>query len=264
MDFNSFSDNKAKMIFRVLAISLILFGLAGCTDQVLYSNLTEREANEMIALLYKKGISATKSVENDRNYSVSIKPDYFSLAVELLRSQGYPRNQFESLGEVFKKEGFVSSPLEERARLNYAQSQELARTIESIDGVVLARVHLAIPEQSDLNETQKPSSASVFLKHRRGIDLSDREAQIKALIVNSIEGLPYENVTVAMFSTDPVPVFNKKIDQVESDVSLTPDIQLYLLVLLGVLVLCLSGLSAWLWVKYSHRSSQQEMARSEK
>jgi type III secretion protein J len=251
------------MLLRITVIICVLFGVVGCTDQVLYSNLTEQEANEMIALLYKKGISASKSNNNDNTYSVSTQRDSFTLAIELLRSQGYPKNKFQSLGEVFKKEGFVSSPLEERARLNFAQSQELARTIESIDGVVLARVHLALPEENDLTETSKPSSASVFLKHRRGIDLSDREAQIKALIVNSIEGLPYENVTVAMFTTEPIQAFNAN-DKTEKSIFMSQTTQIYLIIALSLMVVVLGMISVWLWWKHTKRSPKYELAKSHK
>jgi type III secretion protein J len=247
------------MLKRIFTLLIFLLGCVGCTDQILYSNLTEREANEMIALLYKKGITANKSSASDQTYSVSIHRGQFSQAIEILRSQGYPRNQFQSLGDVFKKEGFVSSPLEERARLNYAQSQELARTIESIDGVVLARVHLALPEENNLTKNSKPSSASVFLKHRRGMDLSDRESQIKALIVNSIEGLPYENVTVAMFSTEPISAYNPDIEN-EEGLLLSQSSQIYLIVSLTMLVIVLGILSVWLWMRRVKQSQSYELA----
>jgi type III secretion protein J len=251
------------MLIRVYTLLIILLGVVGCTDQTLYSNLSEREANEMIALLYKGGISASKSSGSDQTYSVSIQRESFSQAIELLRSQGYPRNQFQSLGEVFKKEGFVSSPLEERARLNYAQSQELARTIESIDGVVLARVHLALPEDNDLTQKSKPSSASVFLKHRRGIDLSDREAQIKALLVNSIEGLAYENVTVAMFSSEPIQAYNPE-PLIDDGLLLPQSTQIYLIVSLTILVVILGFMSIWLWVKHIKKSQSYELTNHQK
>jgi type III secretion protein J len=263
MVYSNYSGNRANMLYRITVMVTVLFGIVGCTDQVLYSNLSEREANEMIALLYKKGISASKSSGSDHTYSISTERDRFSHAIELLRSQGYPRNHFESLGEVFKKEGFVSSPLEERARLNYAQSQELARTIESIDGVVLARVHLALPKENDLTETSKPSSASVFLKHRRGIDLSGRESQIKALIVNSIEGLPYENVTVAMFTTEPIPAFNDNA-HIDNDLLVSQATQIYLIIALTIMVVVLVIVSVWLWLKHAKHPPQYELAKTHK
>ena len=110
---------------------------------------------------------------------------------------------YQSLGEVFRKEGFVSTPLEERARLLYALSQELSRTVSAIDGVVIARVHLAIPERNPLSEEKPLSSASIFIKHKPGSQVVNKAASIKALVVNSVEGLPYDNVTVTFFASDP-------------------------------------------------------------
>ncbi|MCG7984712.1 MAG: type III secretion inner membrane ring lipoprotein SctJ [Candidatus Thiodiazotropha lotti] len=198
----------------ITLVAFVLLFLSGCNDEALYSGLDEVEANEIIALLSNAGIISHKTRNSDERYTVATNRNDFADAIDLLKTNGYPKNRFETLGEVFKKEGFVSSPLEERARLNYAQSQELSRTIESIDGVILARVHLAIPKENKLESEVKPSSASVFIKYRRGIDLSDRESQIKALLVNSISGLPYENVTVVMFSSNPIPV-NRKTKKVE-------------------------------------------------
>lgn len=223
---------------KVLAMIVTLLILTACNKETLYSNLSEQEANEMIALLHQSGLSATKNGSGDHQFSVQISNDLFANGVHVLRSAGYPKKNLESLGEVFKKEGFVSSPLEERARLNYAQSQELTQTIESIDGVVMARVHLALPEEDPLSEKIKPSSASVFVKYINGTDLSTRKSQIKALLVNSIEGLPYENVTVVLFPAKAMPVFNKNnLDQQIVPVE----------VIVGVLVfvLCIVAFITW-------------------
>jgi len=105
----------------------------------------------------------------------------------------------------------VSSPLEERARLIYGLSQELSQTVSSIDGVVEARVHLAMPEADPLAETQKPSSASVFIKHDPQVDLTDRVGAIKALVVNSVEGLPYDRVTVVLVPARPLVLPERKM-----------------------------------------------------
>lgn len=191
-----------KAVSFVLA-SVLLLTLAACSDTSLYSSLSEVEANEMVSELSMAGIKASKQKLKGDEFSVSTSPDEFARAVQLLKSRGLPRQHYDTLGEVFAKEGFVSSPLEERARLNHALSQEIASTLSSIDGVVLARVHLAVPPRNDLNDTAAPASASVFVKHRAGVDLSGSVSQIKTLVVNGIENLPYENVTVALFeSTD--------------------------------------------------------------
>lgn len=185
---------------RALA-GLLLLMLSACNDQALYSNLSEQEANEMVAQLTIGGLSAVKQHVKGDLFSVAVPPDNFAQAVTLLKNSGLPRPRFDSLGEVFAREGFVSSPLEERARLNHALSQEIASTLSSIDGVILARVHLAVPEQDELSDSREPASASVFVKHRSGVDLSSSVSQIKALVVNGIENLPYDNITVALFES---------------------------------------------------------------
>ncbi len=197
-----------RVVFRKLVsfafASVLLLTLAACSETALYSSLSELEANEMVSELSMAGINASKQKLKGKEFSVSTSPDDFAQAVQLLKSRGLPRQHYDTLGEVFAKEGFVSSPLEERARLNHALSQEIASTLSSIDGVVLARVHLAVPPRNDLDDTTAPASASVFVKHRAGVDLTGSVSQIKALVVNGIENLPYENVTVALFeATDP-------------------------------------------------------------
>jgi len=192
-----------RRLWAVLALCILL---AACSEQELYSGLTERQANEMVALLRDAGISADKQARDTGNFAITAPKEDFAQAIELLKVNGYPREGFDSLGAVFKKDGFMSSPLEERARLNYALSQEIANTPASIDGVVVARVHLAVPDKDPLADKPPVASASVFIKHRPSVDLSARIPQIKALVVNSIEGLPYENVTVALFAAEPMPV----------------------------------------------------------
>ena len=193
----------------VIALSILL---VGCGQTELYSNLSERQANEMVVVLRNAGIDASKTPTDGERWSVRAPHDRFSAAIEVLHAQGYPQDDFASLGQVFKKEGFVSSPLEERARLIYGLSQELSRTISAIDGVVIARVHLAVPEADPLADEPEPSSASVFIKHRSGIDLSAQSGQIKALVVNSVEGLTYDNVTVALFSAQTWPLQQRVIE----------------------------------------------------
>ncbi|MFK7994287.1 MAG: type III secretion system inner membrane ring lipoprotein SctJ [Granulosicoccus sp.] len=194
---------------RLSLLAFVLLAISGCSEEALYSGLSEQEANEMVAELSMAGLSASKQKLKGNQFSVSTSPDEFASAVQLLKSRGLPRQRYDTLGEVFAKEGFVSSPLEERARLNHALSQEIASTLSSIDGVILARVHLAVPPKNDLDDSTAPASASVFIKHRSGVDLSGSVSQIKALVVNGIENLPYANVTVALFESvgqsEPVP-----------------------------------------------------------
>jgi type III secretion protein J len=187
----------------VLALGTALL-LGGCSGQELYTQLSERQANEMVAVLRQAGIDADKKVADGR-FSVLTPRGDFSDAVRVLNAQGYPRESFDTIGKVFKREGFVSSPLEERARLVHALSQEISNTIASIDGVVTARVHLVVPDRHPLLDKPQPAAASVFIKHRPDRDLTPQVTQIKALVVNSLEGLSYDHVTVALFPAEAMP-----------------------------------------------------------
>lgn len=185
-------------IRSLAAVAGVALVLAACGQEELYGDLTERDANEMAAVLKSQGIDAAKSKDGD-TWVLKADGGQFSRAVAVLHDRGYPRENFASMGEVFEKEGFVSSPMEQRMRMMFALQQELGQTISSIDGVVQARVHIAVPESDPLAEDKAPSSASVFIKHRPDYDISAQTGSIKALVVNSIEGLPYDKVTVVAF-----------------------------------------------------------------
>lgn len=194
---------------RPALIGLCLL-LAACGRAELYSKLTETQANEMIAVLHSAGIEATKKEAGENGWTLQTEKGDFSRAVEVLHSQGYPREEFASLGTVFKREGLVSSPTEEKARLVYGMSQELSHTISEIDGVVQARVHLVLPDNQPLAETGQPASASVFIKYRPGTNIDTQIGKVKALVVNSVQGLKYENVSVETFPAQPLPTIARK------------------------------------------------------
>jgi type III secretion protein J len=191
---------------RVLLMGLVVLSLAGCARQELYASVSERQANEMVALLRSAGLDADKrATKQAGQFALEVAPGQFSQAVQLLHTQGYPKSENDTLGGVFKKDGFVTTQLEERARFMHALSQELATTLQNIDGVLVARVHLSVPEKRRFAEKPEAAAASVFLKVRAGKDLTPHMGSIKALVVNAIEGLPYEAVTVVTFAAEPWP-----------------------------------------------------------
>ncbi|HVJ01095.1 MAG TPA: type III secretion inner membrane ring lipoprotein SctJ [Sphingomonas sp.] len=225
--------------WQVRAAPLLLLAavsLAGCGRQEVYGKLSETSANEMIAVLHQAGIAASKVAGEKETWSIAVSQGDFARAVETLRAHGLPHEEYDSLGSVFKKEGFTSTPLEERARLIYGLSQELSRTISDIDGVVQARVHLTMPEADPLSREAKPSAASVFVKYRTGFDLRSQTGAIKALVTNAIEGLTYDRVSVVMVPAQTLPM----LPQNEGMVSVTTLIR-GLAALAALVVLGLAG-----------------------
>lgn len=183
---------------RLFAALVLLLALSGC-KVALYSNLKQQEANEMVAALSNEGIGATKTKLEGANWQVEVDEDRLSQALDVLRVQGLPAERYVSMGEVFQKQGLVSTPAEERMRYIYAMSQELSQTLRNIDGVVDARVHVVIPANDPLSEKVRPSSAAVFIKHRSDVDLRLLAPAVKDMVAHSIEGLTHDQVSLSLF-----------------------------------------------------------------
>jgi len=132
----------------------------------------------------------------------------FAESIAVLKEAGLPKQEFQNMGQVFKKDGLVSSPMQERAQMIFALSQELSRTVSEIDGVLSARVHLVLPENDPLRQQLVPSSASVFIRHRSSTPVGNLVPQVKMLVANGVAGLSYDKVSVVL-----VPVDSQKASQ---------------------------------------------------
>ena len=187
----------------LLALGLALL-LSACARKVeLMAAIAESEATELLGALQNAGLAAEKVPGKEGMVGMHIAADQVGRAVDLLREQGLPRERFAGMGQVFKKEGLISSPLEERARYLYALSQELGATLNQIDGVIVARVHVVLPERSSIGESQQPASAAVFLKYQEGYDMDAVQPQVRRLVTNSIPGLAPDKITIVMVPSQP-------------------------------------------------------------
>lgn len=183
-----------------LFLACLLF-LTACKTEI-YSAMPEREANEMMGVLLDGGVQAAK-ISGKEGFSLSVDASEVQRALEILSANGLPRSKRETIGQVFAKSGIVSSPFEDRVRYVYALSEEVAQTLQEIDGVLVARVHIVMPEAPALGEVAKPSSSAVFIRTREGYDLEYLTPQIRRLVANSIEGLTFDAVTVVLVESRP-------------------------------------------------------------
>ncbi|MFC6296386.1 EscJ/YscJ/HrcJ family type III secretion inner membrane ring protein [Pseudomonas sp. CCM 7893] len=171
-----------------LLLSIVLM-LTGCGDSVeLHRQLSEQEANEVIAELADKHIRARKVPAKD-GVVVRVDATDISRAVRTLEAVGLPRVARTTMGDTFRKEGVISTPLEERARYIYALSQELEATLSNIDGVIVARVHVVLPERVAPGEPVQPASASVFIKHDPRLEPDNIRARVRRMVASSLPGM---------------------------------------------------------------------------
>ena len=91
----------------------------------------------------------------------------------------------------------MTSQSVEREQIKAIQESDLAKTLEFIDGVQTARVHLSYGDQSPFADQVTPPSASITIIEKSAGSVSQDQAKaIARLVANSVEGLDSKNVTV--------------------------------------------------------------------
>lgn len=206
---------------RGFLLFLALLFLASCGAQKpIVHKLDEREANDILVYLAKRGIEAQKVQNTDAAagggggpvyWDIVVAPERSVEAMGALTEGGFPKRAGQNLLNIFQKSGLVPSEMEEKIRYQAGLAEQIASTIRKIDGVLDADVQLSIPEEDPLNPLQKKEavSASVYVKHTGILDDPNSQLipKIKRFVASSVQGLSYDNVTVipdrARFSESP-------------------------------------------------------------
>lgn len=186
---------------KVLVIFLFILTLSACKEN-LYTGLTEKDVNVMIAILDRNGISTEKRKEDKNRYSLLVDTSDFTRSVKILSSAGYPRHEYKSIEDIFNNESIVKTPFEQRARFVYALNQEIARSISEIEGVISARVHITLPRETRFGKPKEKARAGVVVIYVPERSVVRLRPKIKKLIAHSVSGLRYEDVTVIMSASD--------------------------------------------------------------
>lgn len=182
-------------VAALLAIFGISFLYGSAPDMVaLYTNLEAKDAGDVVNSLRESGVQYR--VEEGRRGSTIFVPATQVHDVRLdLAAAGLPRGNkgFELFDD--SKLGVT----EFQNRVNYLQALqgELTRTIEQIDIVQKARVHIVLPEDSLYKKNEKPATASIMLMLAPEQHLTEAEVKgIVNLVSHSVQGLTPENVTL--------------------------------------------------------------------
>lgn len=178
----------------VAVLGLIFFVVSQQPERTtLYASLPEAEKSRVVDALKNAGVDVTL----DPTTGDVIVPvgDYHSSRMTLA-AQGLPASipdGYDTLGDI----PMGSSRSVEQVRLKQTQEIELARSISEIEGVVAARLHLAIPEKSVFARASTPPTASVFVQMENGRSLSRQQVDaIVHLVASSVPFMAKNDVTV--------------------------------------------------------------------
>jgi flagellar M-ring protein FliF len=160
---------------------------------VLYGNLDPEDAGAVTEELrsqnvaYKLGNGGrTVLVPNDKVYDTRLT----------LASAGLPNNNSQGY-ELLDTSKLGWTDFVQKLQFRRALEGEIGRTIQSLDAVQAARVHIVMPEPSLFVEETRQPTASIMVKVRPGASL--REAEVRGivhLVASSVEGLQPGQVTV--------------------------------------------------------------------
>ena len=181
------------LVALIAAAALAWMTLSTPTQKTLFASLPDSDKAAVTAALTQGGIAS--HIDNGTGALTVAEEDY-SRARMLLAGQGLPKAAPGGYAILDQLPMGVSRAVEGE-RLRQARETELARSIEEIDAVAEARVHLATPEQSVFVRDNAAPSASVILKLQAGRSLADAQvASIINLVASSVPGLKPDAVTI--------------------------------------------------------------------
>jgi flagellar M-ring protein FliF len=194
---------RTGLVQRMLLIGLVLGCAAGAAWVVhwvsrpnmamLYSGLSAEDAAKIVEKIGDQGIEyelagggTTIMVPREKVYGLRLS----------MASEGLPTGD-QAGYSILDDESFGSSPFKQQVNYKRALEGELAKSIQLIDGVQGARVHVVRPEGAVLTREARRASATVVLQLRSGRRLSTAStAAIVHLVAGGVEELSPRDVVV--------------------------------------------------------------------
>lgn len=173
--------------------AITYFSLSSAAQAPLFVGLAEADKAAVADALQSSAINYTLDPATG---AITVDAGKLHEARMLLAGQGLPKAQ-PSGDAVMASLPMGSSRAVEGETLRGAREADLARTIEAIDAVKSARVHLATPEPSVFVREAREPAASVMLTLQQGRSLSDAQVRaIRHLTASSVPNLLADNVSV--------------------------------------------------------------------
>lgn len=182
-------------IVGLAAVVALMFGSARDADyRVLFPNLSEKDGGQVIEKLAQLNVpyrfldgGGAIMVPAGRVHELRMK----------LAAGGLPSGASGGGYELLDKNSFGQTQGQERMKMQRAIEGELTTTIQSLESVKTARVHLALPNQNGFFREQQKPSASVVLTLHGGRTLDRNQiAGIVRVVSGSVPEMTAKAVTV--------------------------------------------------------------------
>ncbi|HEV2600403.1 flagellar basal-body MS-ring/collar protein FliF [Sphingopyxis sp.] len=173
--------------------ALAYFTMQSAPQAQLFAGLDDADKAAVADALQSQGIAHSIDASTG---ALTVDADKLHQARIALAGQGLPKAA-PSGDSLIASLPMGSSRAIEGEALRSAREADLSRTIETIDAVKSARVHVAAAEPSLFVREDKPATASVMLTLQNGRSLSDGQVQaIRFLVASSVPGMNADQVSV--------------------------------------------------------------------
>ena len=180
-------------ILALIAAAVLLLRVTASPMTPLYSNLSSEDAVAISQELEARGTAFEMSLAGTQ---ILVAPDDVSPARLAMSAAGLPADA-NSGYSLLDQQGMTTTEFMQNVTFQRALEGELSSTIEGIDGVRSATVHLAIPAESVFTQASDKPTASVLVVMGGGQMLTGEQVQAVAnLVSSSVPGLVADKVAV--------------------------------------------------------------------
>ena len=172
------------------------------TYTALYSELSPASASRIVSSLEQGGFRVKLSSDGS---VVSVPQEDMARARMVLADTGLPTDGMPGWELFDGSNGMGMNTFLQKVTRLRALEGELSRSIQTIEGIEAARVHLVLPEREAFSRHRPDPTASVIIRSGRGNAIGRRQGlAIRALVASAVPELAAQNVTVLSASGETI------------------------------------------------------------
>jgi len=182
----------AALVLMLAGIGTAALYLNRPAFETLYVGLERDDINRMGMTLSEAGIGFDVDASGT---SILVEAGQTSRARMILAEKGLPASAgagyelFDNLGSLG-----LTSFMQEVTRVRVLEG-EIARSIQSINGVKAARVHIVMPDRTGFRDRDRKPTASILIR-ANGSEVAEKAYAIRHLVAAAVPGLASDDVTV--------------------------------------------------------------------